>query len=53
MGCLLLILGAGIIAYIVAYWEYDDKGWAALWATAIIMLSIMIALFAGMIKLIV
>lgn len=52
MGYLLLILGAGIIAYVVAYWEYDDKGWAALWATAIIMLSIMIALFAGMIKLI-
>ena len=42
---LLIVLMVGIIAYIVAYREYDDKGWATLWAITIIMLFIMLGLF--------
>ena len=53
MDYLLLILGAGIATFIVAYYDYDDPTWAALWAVAIVLSGIMIALFAGMIKLIV
>lgn len=52
MGYLLLILGAGIIAFAIAYRNYDDPSWAALWAITIILLGIMIALFVEMFKLI-
>lgn len=40
-----IVLSAGIAAYTIAYWDYDDKGWATLWATTIMILLIMLGLF--------
>ena len=53
MGYLLLILVSGIITFVIAYRDYDDLTWATLWAVAVVLVYIMMALFVEMVKLIV
>ena len=42
---LIIIMFITIAAYAAAFWEYDDHGWAALWAITAAMFVIMVGLF--------